>query len=246
MSRYKAFGIHFFISLVVFLLTLGVMAFFWYPWPFFSTDGGWQGLRILIAVDLTIGPLLTLLVFRAGKPGLRLDLAIIALLQIGAYVGGAYIIHHQRLQLVVYANGAFYGLDHTGMAQIGAQGHALVHATAGRPPFVFVHLPQNRTQRLAIEMKVLRGEPPLYLRGWRYRPYNARARQHVLAHGLDITRIVGENRHAASALARFRQQHPHLRRYVFVPYHGTYRSVVLVLRRTNADIVGTLDFNPGY
>lgn len=246
MSRYKAFGIHFSISLTVFLLTLGVMTFFWYPWPFFTTDGGWQGLRILVAVDLTIGPLLTLLVFRAGKPGLRLDLALIALLQIGAYAGGIYLIHHQRLQLVVYADGAFYGLDHTEMARIGSAGHAIVRATAGHPPFVFVHLPHSRAKRLAIEIKILRGEPPLYLRGWRYRPYNATARRHVVAHGLDMTRIIGKNRRAARVFLHFQRRHPHINRYVFVPYYGTYHDVVLALRRTNADIVGMLDINPGY
>ena len=69
MSRFKAFGIHLGISFVIFVFLAYLVVMEWYPGLLFDTDGGWRGMRIIIAVDLVLGPLLTLVVYRAGKPG---------------------------------------------------------------------------------------------------------------------------------------------------------------------------------
>ena len=72
MSRFSAFAIHLLISFVIFIAITYLVVFKWYPDIFFDTDGGWRGMRIIIAVDLVLGPLLTLVVFKAGKPGLKI------------------------------------------------------------------------------------------------------------------------------------------------------------------------------
>ena len=60
MSRFSAFSIHFGISLLIFAALSAVILLVWYPGYFFELDGGWEGLRIIIGVDLVLGPLLTL------------------------------------------------------------------------------------------------------------------------------------------------------------------------------------------
>ena len=74
MSRYRAAAIHLGLSALLFVALAYLVVFVWYPGFFFETDGGWEGIRIIAAVDLVVGPLLTLIVFKAGKPGLRFDL----------------------------------------------------------------------------------------------------------------------------------------------------------------------------
>ena len=69
MSRYLAAFYHLLISLVIFVFLAYLVVFVWYPDFFFDIDGGWEGMRIIIAVDLVLGPMLTLVVFKAGKPG---------------------------------------------------------------------------------------------------------------------------------------------------------------------------------
>jgi hypothetical protein len=69
------------------------MFFVWYPPPYFEVDGGWRILRILAGVDVVVGPLLTLILFKPGKPGLKFDMTCIALMQIGALVYGGTIIY---------------------------------------------------------------------------------------------------------------------------------------------------------
>lgn len=107
MSRFSAFGAHIGISLIIFVALAYLVVFEWYPGMFFNTDGGWRGMRIIFAVDLVLGPLLTLIVFKSGKPGLKFDLAVIGVLQICCLAAGTYIVFDERPLTVVYNDGRF-------------------------------------------------------------------------------------------------------------------------------------------
>ena len=65
--KLRAFSIHFLISLAIFAVLLFLILFHWYPMPWFPIDGGWQGVRIMIGVDLVLGPVLTFMVFNPAK-----------------------------------------------------------------------------------------------------------------------------------------------------------------------------------
>ena len=58
---------------------------------------------LLVCVDLTLGPLLTLIVFKSGKKGLKLDLALIGLAQTIALVYGLSVVLHTRPVFLVAA-----------------------------------------------------------------------------------------------------------------------------------------------
>ena len=73
MSRYRAALYHLSISLIVFFFLTYLVLVHWFPGFFYAIDGGWEGMRIIIGVDLILGPTLTLMVFKVGKPGLKLD-----------------------------------------------------------------------------------------------------------------------------------------------------------------------------
>ena len=95
LNRWQAFGIHLGISLVIFIVLLGLIVFSWYPGVFFNF-GGMQGIKIVAGVDLVLGPMLTLIVYNAAKKSLKMDLAIIALIQISALTYGVWTVHQQR------------------------------------------------------------------------------------------------------------------------------------------------------
>lgn len=63
---------------------------------YFQLAGGGHITPILIFVDVVIGPLLTLLVFKSGKPSLKFDLGIIIAIQIAALAYGMHIIFDSR------------------------------------------------------------------------------------------------------------------------------------------------------
>ena len=113
LNRYSAFTIHLLLSLLVFLSLVAVMYFYWFPGNLFFMDGGWQGIKLVALVDLILGPLLTLCLFKRGKKGLVFDMSVIACLQIAALAYGFYATYNQRIVGFVYADNRFNTLTIT-------------------------------------------------------------------------------------------------------------------------------------
>lgn len=103
MSRWRAASIHLCISAVLAGIASALLLGIWYPPPYFSANGGKVLLTLLVGVDVCIGPLMTLVVFRSGKRGLKLDLAIIGLMQAVALAYGFHVILASRPVFMVAA-----------------------------------------------------------------------------------------------------------------------------------------------
>ncbi|MDR3479189.1 MAG: TfpX/TfpZ family type IV pilin accessory protein [Burkholderiaceae bacterium] len=88
MSRFRASALHFLISIVVGLVLLALCWFVWYPAPMLMAIGGHEIFLLVVGIDVMLGPLMTLVVFKSGKRGMKFDLVIIVLLQVGAMVYG--------------------------------------------------------------------------------------------------------------------------------------------------------------
>jgi hypothetical protein len=96
-NRYQAFAAHFGISLVLFLMMVALVFGVWYPGILSAADLGWhQALLMIAGVDLVLGPTLTLLVFNPAKKSLKMDLSIIAAVQLAALIAGVYTVHQTR------------------------------------------------------------------------------------------------------------------------------------------------------
>ena len=95
-SRWQASGIHLLISAAIAAVSLFLLLKVWYPPPLFTAEGGSDLLFILVAVDVIVGPLITLIIFKSGKPGLRFDLTVIALMQASALIYGVHVMFVAR------------------------------------------------------------------------------------------------------------------------------------------------------
>lgn len=111
LSTRKAFAIHLTLSLLIFSSLVFVMLMWWFPGELFFLDGGWQGLKIVALIDLVLGPLLTLVLYKPGKPSLLFDMSCIAAFQIAALAYGFYATYHQRTVAVVFADRNFTTLS---------------------------------------------------------------------------------------------------------------------------------------
>lgn len=97
-TRLSAAGIHLTISLAVAAAAAWLVFGIWYPYPYREISGGRELFFIVIAVDVVMGPLLTLTVFNRNKPTgeLRRDLTIIGLLQLMALAYGLWTVSVAR------------------------------------------------------------------------------------------------------------------------------------------------------
>ncbi len=106
MSKLKASLIHFAIS---FLVVLGFILFLYGVWykNLFFISGVIEPLKLLFLVDVILGPLLTFVVYKHGKKTLKMDLSLIVLMQISAFIYGAYTIYSGKPSWVIYNGSQF-------------------------------------------------------------------------------------------------------------------------------------------
>lgn len=101
MTRYKAATIHLSISALLGLTAAAAIFGVWYPRPYSHAAGADRLVLLLLGVDVVLGPLLTLIVFRSGKPGMRFDLVVIALAQACAFLYGTSVVVRARPAFIV-------------------------------------------------------------------------------------------------------------------------------------------------
>jgi len=106
-TRWQAAATHFGICVAIAAAVLTLMLGLWYPRPLFEAAGGNDLLIIVLAVDVTVGPLLTLVVFKSGKPGMAFDLAVIGLLQAAALAYGVHVVALARPAFIVFVKDRF-------------------------------------------------------------------------------------------------------------------------------------------
>jgi hypothetical protein len=241
-NRWQAFLVHLGLSTVIFLVLLYLIVFHWYPQPYFATDGGWQGVRLITGVDLVLGPLLTLIVYKLGKPRLRLDLTLIGLVQTVALVWGTWLVHGERIALVSYANDAFYTLTGEQVRSIGGKAQDIAAQSDRIPPYSFVRLPGDPKERRTLLLgAALHGVLP-YQFADRHEPYGPEHLPEVFARGIDPGRLAHDMPAFKDVLEAFLKHHGgNERDYVYVPARGRYDQQLLVLRRQDGKIVGSIE-----
>lgn len=106
-ARLKAFAIHLALSAVIAVAVIGIVFYLWYPSPLHTAVGVTQIFLILLVVDVILGPLLTLLVYKVGKKTLVMDLTVIAVLQVTALGYGLYTVAEGRPAWLVFNKDRF-------------------------------------------------------------------------------------------------------------------------------------------
>ncbi len=166
MRKSRAFLVHLGLSAAIAAAALLVFVRLWYPLPYFVADGGWQGLRLVALVDVVLGPLLTLVVYRQTKSrrALFFDYACIGLVQVAALLLGLGTIYGQRTEIVAFADGRFYTVDAKTAGALGPQAQLLLGGTSARPVYAVVRMPDGEDARQELRRETLRSGEPLHLR----------------------------------------------------------------------------------
>ena len=166
-TRYGAFATHLLISIALLIILLSIIFFIWFPYELIFA-GGIDGLKILMGVDLVLGPVLTLCVYKKGKKGLIFDLTLIGLAQAGCMLAGLWLIYNERPLLQVLAD--------DGVHLVAASSIKRFEVEPGRlpgpyPKQVLVDLPEEPRAANDIKIRsVFEQGIPLYLNQAKYIP----------------------------------------------------------------------------
>lgn len=239
MSRFKAFAIHFALSLAIFVFLAYLVLAHWYPDFFFDSDGGWQGIRIIVLVDLVLGPLLTLVVYKAGKPGLKFDLSMIALVQSVCLVAGVWVVYSERPIALVYSDGYFYSVS-AGAYRDAELPVPELSSFPGRPPKRLISvLPEDPGEQSKIRRDALRENVPLRLVAKYYEAFDwEKANRDDTP--LPLSRIRARDPEGALLVKWLIGNGGTLEDYAFFPYAGRYGLKIVGVSRKSGKIQGVL------
>ena len=173
-TKLKATAVHLSMSIAVFVYLAYQIYYNWYPEPYFSIDGGWAAIRLVGAVDLVLGPLITFLIFDLTKSrrAILFDLLIILVIQLGALAYGVHTTYTQRPvaiviipEFVVSATMEHYGNSLTAASD-------LYRYSDERPPIIYSDFPMTREGIKEIERVMTEEEVLAHAQIGLYRPHS--------------------------------------------------------------------------
>jgi hypothetical protein len=103
----RAGFVHLLISAAIAAAVFLPIYFFWYPDVLYDYAGGKDLFLLIVGVDVTLGPLITAVVFVPGKRGLMFDLVVIAVLQVSALAYGVHVLFEARPVYIVFVKDRF-------------------------------------------------------------------------------------------------------------------------------------------
>ena len=160
-AKLKAFGAHLVLSAMLFAGIIVLVMALWYPAPFFWIDGGIQITLLAAMVDVFLGPLLTFVVYRPGRPKLAFNLAVIFIVQIAALSWGVHVLYRERPVLAAFVGwpqNRFFPVTQAQLADSARSVEELRGLSKEAPPYVYVDMPADPLEARKLQMSVLGGD----------------------------------------------------------------------------------------
>ncbi len=244
-KKFIVFFIHLTISAAIFFGFYFLTAFVWYPDFYFSANDVWFAILTVAFVDVGLGPTMTFVLYKSGKPGLKFDITMIIAMQLSALLWGSWVVYRERPLLTVYHNGSFFCLSSTQVALAKAD---LSQFSTGKPiPQAFLALPENfeagELRRIKMEQTVLASNQPNlppYILGDEFELLQPEQLPDVLAEELDITKVVSQPTYQA-LWKQFLNDHkvaPHT--YAFLPLVCSQIDHIAAIDRKTGHIIDAI------
>lgn len=106
-NRFTLFLSHLGVSAIVAIIAIILVFFVWYPAPLQDAQGVTKIFLLLLAIDIIIGPIISLITYKATAGFLKVDLPIIILLQVIALCYGMYTVFQARPAFIVFNRSSF-------------------------------------------------------------------------------------------------------------------------------------------
>ncbi len=105
LAKIKAFSLHFVVTALVAVLAAWLVFALWYPAPFAEMMGGMKLFVLVVACDLALGPLMSLVIYNPKKKRKELltDYAVVVAVQLAALAYGLNTVAQARPAFLVFA-----------------------------------------------------------------------------------------------------------------------------------------------
>lgn len=240
-KRLKFFLSHLSISLMIALCVVGLVFFIWYPTPLATAVGVTQIFLMMLAIDVTVGPILGFIVYKEGKKTLKMDLTVIILLQLSALGYGIYSIEQGRPVWLVYTVDRFELVRKNEIIDENIE-KALAqyqHPSWFKPQYVGGEFAKDaKTRNDDMFAEALNGislaqKPERYVALSKVVP---QIKTH--AESLDILKNFNDGKKLQSILAKYPQAN------AFVPLKAGHVDMTVLLDKNTGEVIKIVDLRP--
>ncbi len=213
----------------------------WYPAPLATATGVTPIFLLMLGIDVTMGPLLTLLVYKPRKKSLRMDLTVIVLLQVAALAYGIHTMAVARPAWLVFNKDRFdvalaNELDITRMEQAKPE---FRYAPWTGPRWVASAAPSDPTASFDLMMESGGGGPDLPQRIDLYFPIEQSA-DAIRAKALPLADLDKYN--PPADVAKVLKQWPDAD--AFLPLMAKVQAMTVLVRKADSKVIAIVNLNP--
>jgi hypothetical protein len=234
---FKPFLIHLAVSVLIALVCYWLIFLQWYPEPFQATERVLPILLILLAVDVVVGPLLTLLVYKPEKKDLVFDMAVIVILQVAALSFGIWKLSQARPAWLVFSVDRFELVRQVDIDErriVDAAPEFRSPALFG-PSWVVADLPQNPQDRQALLFESISGGSDIANRPELFASLEDR-RAVIEQAILPLDQLVRFN--DPEQVQRILHQYPEANGWI--PMTATHETLVVLMNRASVQVVAVV------
>ena len=195
---------------------------------------------IIIGVDLVVGPALTLVAFKPGKPGLKFDMTCIALLQTVCLIAGTYVVWSERPLAVVYVDSRFEVVTQD---DFGATPPDLTNYPGPYPKALMVEIPQDLDAQSELRGEYFKRKESLAVAAALYKPFDPF--DVLFTDDARDVALIEKREGGAEAIALWLAEHGGaISDYAFYTYSTRYVFRYIGYRRATGEQVGFLAIKP--
>ena len=245
MTRFRASSIHLAISAAVVAVILFIVILYWYPGSTFEISGAMRPSFIFVGVNLVLGPLLTLIIYKQGKPGLLFDLWFIAFVQLAALAYGSYTLNAGRPHYMVFSVDRITLITNQGIDPSAIRYEELADKPLRDVVRVFARAPSDplELERL-MESVLFEGQPDLERRTEYWEPWlsGSETIREAIVPLVDFESASElEQQAIAQAIDRFSTDHPNLG---ILPIGGIEKDIGMLMDMDTLADLAVIKVNP--
>lgn len=240
-KRIQFFLGHLAISCLIALVFVLIVFLVWYPPPLAKAVGVTSIFLMLCGIDVIIGPLFTLLVYKEGKRNLKFDLIVIVAIQLSAFLYGFYSIAHGRPAWIVFNIDRF---DLVRVVDIDERQLLKTKPEYQRPSYFLPRLvaaikPENIKEKNQLDMESIISGVELSQRPNLYVPLDTQ-KASITKHLKNMDELKKFNKEAD--VAKLKKDYPQADSWL--PLKGLVKDMVVLMNKENAQPVKIVDLRP--
>ncbi len=232
---------HLIISAIIALFFIGIVFLCWYPSPLAKAIGVTHIFLMLIAIDVVLGPVLGLLVYKEGKKTLKMDLMVVILLQLLALFYGLYNIEQGRPVWIVQNGDRFelvrkndLVLDQIGKAKPQYQNPSWI-----KPQFVTIQQAKTIAEQNKLIFEAIMSGTSLSMRPEHYTSLDSEKRQMIKnAQPLSRLQQFNDSQQVKDILKKYPQVS------AWLPLSSTSIDMTVLIDKEKGEVVKIVDLRP--